>query len=121
MESDLESLKISLRIDGEADDELLKQYLSTAQSYIRNAIDSEAPDAFFEQENVADNYATAFLAMASALYNNRSSLGVTQTFAVDLALKSIIGQLRGMYDSYCDEQEAKADESNQLQPNESQD
>ncbi|ANZ70370.1 head-tail connector protein [Pediococcus claussenii] len=112
MAIDLQTLKNSLRIDGEKDDNLLKQNLSAAQSYIRNAIDSEAPDAFFELATVSDIYEIAVLALASTYYNNRSSLGVTQTFAVDLTLESIIGQLRGMYESYCLKQAEDTNESN---------
>lgn len=93
----LDDLKLSLRLDGDADDELLKGYLNTAESYIKLAIGTEL-DSFYEDASVVDLFNTAVLALASAYYNYRSSLVPTTAISIDLPVDSIIGQLRGLYD-----------------------
>lgn len=93
----LDDLKLSLRLDGDADDELLKGYLNTAESYIKQAIGTEL-DSFYEDASVVDLFNTAVLALASAYYNYRSSLVPTTAISVNLPVDSIIGQLRGLYD-----------------------
>lgn len=93
----LDDLKLSLRLDGDADDELLKGYLNTAESYIKQAIGTEL-DSFYEDTNVVDLFNTAVMALASAYYNYRSSLVPTTAISVNLPVDSIIGQLRGLYD-----------------------
>ncbi|MCG0733880.1 DNA packaging protein [Lactiplantibacillus plantarum] len=51
MAADLKTLKSSLRIDGNDDDELLKGYLSAATSYIKQAIgDENSVPGFYEME-----------------------------------------------------------------------
>lgn len=97
---DLKNLKDSLRIDGTDDDVLLASYLSAAKNYVKNAIDENLSQKFLELENVSDLYTTAVYALASAYYNNRSALSATAIVPVDLTLRSIIGQLRGLYDAY---------------------
>ncbi|WP_260365353.1 head-tail connector protein [Pediococcus ethanolidurans] len=97
---DLKNLKDSLRIDGTDDDVLLASYLSAAKNYVKNAIDENLSQKFLELEKVSDLYTTAVYALASAYYNNRSALSATTIVPVDLTLQSIIGQLRGLYDSY---------------------
>lgn len=93
----LDDLKLSLRLDGDADDELLKGYLNTAESYIKQAIGTEL-DSFYEDASVVDLFNTAVMALASAYYNYRSSLVPTTAISINLPVDSIIGQLRGLYD-----------------------
>lgn len=93
----LDDLKLSLRLDGDADDELLKGYLNTAESYIKQAIGTEL-DSFYEDASVVDLFNTAVMALASAYYNYRSSLVPTTAISINLTVDSIIGQLRGLYD-----------------------
>lgn len=93
----LDDLKLSLRLDGDADDELLKGYLNTAESYIKQAIGTEL-DSFYEDTSVVDLFNTAVMALASAYYNYRSSLVPTTAISINLPVDSIIGQLRGLYE-----------------------
>ncbi|KWU38086.1 hypothetical protein AV935_03690 [Levilactobacillus brevis] len=93
----LDDLKLSLRLDGDADDELLKGYLNTAESYIKQAIGTEL-DSFYEDASVVDLFNTAVMALASAYYNYRSSLVPTTAISINLPVDSIIGQLRGLYE-----------------------
>ncbi|QMU09311.1 phage gp6-like head-tail connector protein (plasmid) [Levilactobacillus suantsaii] len=93
----LDDLKLSLRLDGDADDELLTGYLNTAKSYITQAVGTES-DSFYEDASVVDLFNTAVMALASAYYNYRSSLVPTTAISVNLPVNSIIGQLRGLYD-----------------------
>lgn len=93
----LDDLKLSLRLDGDADDELLKGYLNTAESYIKQAIGTEL-DSFYEDSGVVDLFNTAVMALASAYYNYRSSLVPTTAISINLPVDSIIGQLRGLYE-----------------------
>lgn len=93
----LDDLKISLRLDGAADDQLLTGYLNTAKSYIMQAVGTES-DNFYDYASVVDLFNTAVLALASSYYNYRSSLVPTTAISIDLPVDSIIGQLRGLYD-----------------------
>lgn len=111
MAANLETLKSSLRIDGNDDDVLLNSYLSAAQNYVENAIDEDLSQDFFGLDRVSDLYTTAVYALASAYYNNRSALSATTIVPVDLTLQSIIGQLRGLYDAY---QADNGDDTNEI-------
>lgn len=93
----LDDLKLSLRLDGDADDMLLNGYLASAENYIKQAVGTES-DAFYDDASVIDLFNTAVLALASAYYNYRSSLVPTTAISIDLPVDSIIGQLRGLYD-----------------------
>lgn len=95
----LDDLKLNLRIDGNEDDSLLTNQLNAAQSFVKNAVcggDTDT-DAFFEQNDVQPLVNNAVLALASSLYENRSSISELQTYDVDATMNSIIGSLRGMY------------------------
>lgn len=93
----LDDLKLSLRLDGDADDELLKGYLNTAERYIKQAVGTEL-NSFYVNASVVNLFDTAVLALASSYYNYRSSLVPVAAVSVDLTVNSIIGQLRGLYD-----------------------
>lgn len=93
----LDDLKLSLRLDGNSDDNLLTGYLAAADNYIKQAIGTEL-DGFYDDDSVVDLFNTAVLALASSYYNYRSSLVPIAAVSVDLTVDSIIGQLRGLYD-----------------------
>ncbi|MCT3263077.1 phage gp6-like head-tail connector protein [Lactiplantibacillus plantarum] len=98
MAADLETLKSSLRIDGDDDDKLLKGYLSAATSYIKQAIgDENSVPGFYEMEDVNDLFETAVYALAGSYWYYRTSITSNAVNPVDLVVDSIIGQLRGLY------------------------
>ena len=98
MAADLETLKSSLRIDGDDDDELLKGYLSAATSYIKQAIgDDNSVLGFYEMEGVKDLFETAIYALAGSYWTYRTSITAIAVNPVNLVVDSIIGQLRGLY------------------------
>lgn len=98
MAADLETLKSSLRIDGDDDDELLKGYLSAATSYIKQAIgDDNSVLGFYEMEGVKDLLETAIYALAGSYWTYRTSITAIAVNPVNLVVDSIIGQLRGLY------------------------
>lgn len=99
----LADLKLSLRIDGNEDDTLLKGYLLTAENYIKNAVAEDASTSFWQKEDVSNLLDTASLALASTYYSNRSAITSTSINPIDLTLNAIIGSLRGKY-VYCQEE-----------------
>ncbi|MDN6452839.1 MAG: head-tail connector protein [Lactiplantibacillus plantarum] len=104
MAADLKTLKSSLRIDGNDDDELLKGYLSAATSYIEQAIgDENGVTGFYEMEDVDDLFETAVYALAGSYWYYRTSITSNAVNPVDLVVDSIIGQLRGLYNQKQDE------------------
>ncbi|MBM6585164.1 head-tail connector protein [Pediococcus acidilactici] len=104
MAANLETLKSSLRIDGDDDDELLKGYLSAATSYITQAIgDDNSVPGFYEMEGVNNLFETAVYALAGSYWYYRTSITPNAVNPVDLVVDSIIGQLRGLYSQKQDE------------------
>lgn len=98
MAANLETLKSSLRIDGDDDDKLLEGYLTAATSYIKQAIgDDNSVPGFYEMEGVSDLFETAVYALAGSYWYYRTSITSSAVNPVDLVLDSIIGQLRGLY------------------------
>lgn len=110
MAADLETLKSSLRIDGDDDDELLKGYLSAATSYIKQAIgDDNSVLGFYEMEDVKDSFETAVYALAGSYWYYRTSITSNTVNTVDLVVDSIIAQLRGLYGQKQDEVDDNGD------------
>lgn len=104
MAADLKTLKSSLRIDGNDDDELLTGYLSAATSYIKQAIgDENGVSGFYEMDGVSDLFETAVYALAGSYWYYRTSITSNAVNPVDLVVDSIIGQLRGLYNQKQDE------------------
>lgn len=111
MAADLKTLKSSLRIDGNDDDELLKGYLSAATSYIKQAIgDENGVTGFYEMEDVDDLFETAVYALAGSYWYYRTSITSNAVNPVDLVVDSIIGQLRGLYNQKQDEVDGNGDQ-----------
>ncbi|AHA05114.1 head-tail connector protein [Pediococcus pentosaceus] len=104
MAANLETLKSSLRIDGDDDDDLLEGYLTAATSYIKQAIgDDNIVPGFYEMEGVSNLFETAVYALAGSYWYYRTSITSNTVNPVDLVVDSIIGQLRGLYNQKQDE------------------
>lgn len=88
------------------DDDRKKQlqfYFDTATAYVKNAVSYEEGDAlFFEVSNVSPIYDVAVLCYSMDLWINRSAT-MPPTTAVD----HMIGQLRGLYSSWREEQDGE--------------
>ncbi|MCO4532234.1 hypothetical protein Si102_01857 [Streptococcus infantarius subsp. infantarius] len=89
---------LALNLDESDDVALIPVYITTAETYVKNAVGNA--DGFFEQENVKPLYDTAVLALASSYYTYRVALADAMTYPIDLTLNSVIGQLRGLYAVY---------------------
>lgn len=117
MPASLDDLKLNLRVDGNDDDALLSRYLNAAETYVKNAVCDNLFDtdttAFFNQTNIDNLYSSAVLALASTYYTYRSATVETTVNVVDQALNAIIGQLRGAYELWEDNNNGQ---ENQSQP-----
>lgn len=104
----VERVKNVLYLDGDDDDPLLSSYVLAAYAFVHNAI-GEDVNGFYADVNVAPLVNTAIVSLAATYYQNRLALSDTQTFPIDLTVDSIIGQLRGMRNSF--EEEGASDET----------
>lgn len=104
--STVERVKDVLYLDGNDDDVLLSSYVHAAFSFVHNSI-GEDVNGFYEDTNVDSLVMMATVSLAATYFQNRLSLSDTQTFPIDLTVNSIIGQLRGMRNTF----EEKGDNS----------
>lgn len=102
----VDRVKDVLYLDGNEDDTLLSSYVRVAFSFVHNAI-GEDVNGFYEDTNVDSLVMMATVSLAATYFQNRLSLSDTQTFPIDLTVNSIIGQLRGMRNTF----EEKGDNS----------
>lgn len=102
----VDRVKDVLYLDGNEDDVLLSSYVRVAFSFVHNAI-GEDVNGFYEDTNVDSLVMMATVSLAATYFQNRLSLSDTQTFTIDLTVNSIIGQLRGMRNTF----EEKGDNS----------
>lgn len=102
----VQDVKNILYLDGNDDDQLLNSYVIAADSFVHNAI-GEDVNGFYEDTNVDSLVMMATVSLAATYFQNRLSLSDTQTFPIDLTVNSIIGQLRGMRNTF----EEKGDNS----------
>lgn len=113
--TDIDSLvsrvKGMLYLDGNEDDQLIATYVKAAHAFIRNAI-GEVNPAFYTDQRVSSLVEVAKISLAGTYYQNRLALSDTQTYPIDLTVNSIIGQLRGLRNSY-DEESDKNETSDQ--------
>lgn len=109
VEVDLDTFKNAYRVDGNEDDSLIQMYLNAANIFVKNGIGSN--DAFFEQADIKPVFKTAVLAYAGTLYQYRASVSDVQPFDVNSTCNSIIGQLRGKYAIFEEEQDAQENKS----------
>ena len=102
----VDRVKDVLYLDGNEDDVLLASYVRVAFSFVHDAI-GEDVNGFYEDTNVDSLVMMATVSLAATYFQNRLSLSDTQTFPIDLTVNSIIGQLRGMRNTF----EEKGDNS----------
>lgn len=102
----VDRVKDVLYLDGNEDDVLLSSYVLAANSFVHNAIGQDV-NGFYEDTNVDSLVMMATVSLAATYFQNRLSLSDTQTFPIDLTVNSIIGQLRGMRNTF----EEKGDNS----------
>ena len=95
----VERVKNVLYLDGNDDDPLLSSYVRAAYAFVHNAIGKDVND-FYADTNVDSLVNTAVVSLAATYFQNRLALSDTQTFPIDLTVNSIIGQLRGMRNSF---------------------
>lgn len=87
----LDSVKNSLRIDHEADDEMLTMIILTAADYIKRAITDDEEDKAVE---LYESYEWAVSLLAQHWYLNREEATARHT---PMAVTSLIQQMRGEY------------------------
>lgn len=92
----VDKLKLSLRVDSNADDQLLSGYSLAAENYIKNAIGYDHDD-FYKDDKVKDLFETAVIAQASAYYSFRTALSLVNSYPVEPVVDSIVSQLQGEY------------------------
>lgn len=102
----VDRVKDVLYLDGNEDDVLLSSYVLAANSFVHNAIGQDV-NGFYSEPSVSALVSTAVISLAATYFQNRLSLSDTQTFLIDLTVNSIIGQLRGMRNTF----EEKSDSS----------
>lgn len=89
----VEDLKNQLRIDGNDEDDTLKVYLSAAESFIKNAVNSSVSwEEFNKDDEISKLVNLAVISFAMNAYINRSAKIATNT-----VVDSLVGQLRGLY------------------------
>lgn len=91
----IQNVKSILYLDGDQDDQMVQDYVTAAESFVKGAIGDD--DSFYKQPDVEPLFESAVTALAATYYQYRLSLSDTQTYPVDLTVNSIIGQLRGRY------------------------
>lgn len=97
--STVERVKDVLYLDGDDDDVLLSSYVRAAFSFVHGAI-GEDVNGFYEDTNVDSLVMMSVVSLAATYFQNRLSLSDTQTFPIDLTVNSIIGQLRGIRNTF---------------------
>ena len=102
----VDRVKDVLYLDGNEDDVLLSSYVLAANSFVHNAIGQDV-NGFYSEPSVSALVSTAVISLAATYFQNRLSLSDTQTCPIDLTVNSIIGQLRGMRNTF----EEKGDNS----------
>lgn len=100
-------LRDMLYLDDDSDDMLLNSYIKAAQSFVHNAIGDDV-NGFYDDSRVVSLVDIAVMSLAGTYYQNRLALSDVQTYTVDLTVNSIIGQLRGLYNTFAE----KGDDDN---------
>ena len=95
----VERVKNVLYLDGNDDDPLLSSYVRAAYAFVHNAVGDDV-NGFYSDTNVSLLVEMATVSLAATYYQNRLALSDTQTFPIDLTVDSVIGQLRGMRNSF---------------------
>lgn len=87
----LEDVKNSLRIDHTLDDSMIEQLIETATYYVKNAIDSKAPEGTIE---VYKQFNWAVSLLAQHWYLNRQEASNER---IPVTVQAMIQQMRGQY------------------------
>lgn len=95
----VQDVKNILYLDGNDDDELLNSYVIAADSFVHNAVGNDI-QGFYDSSKVKSLVKLATESLAATYFQNRLALSDTQTFPVDLTVNSIIGQLRGIRNTF---------------------
>lgn len=100
--ADFDTFKRSQRLTDTGDkaldaatDSLLHACLAAAESFIQGAI-GDSVEGFYQ--NNLDTYQLAAFSLATAYYDNPSALG-NGVVPIDLVMNSLVGQLRGRYET----------------------
>lgn len=89
----LSKVKLSLRLDIDDDDDLLKAFIITARKDIAGQV-GEQIDDFYDDNEVFD---TAVILEASHFYAHRESVSNLRTYEVPMALSYLINSLKDEY------------------------
>lgn len=100
-----------LYLDDDSDDQLLDSYIKAAQSFVHNAV-GEDINGFYDDSRVKSLVTLAVMSLAGTYYQNRLALSDVQMYPVDLTMNSIIGQLRGLRNTFAEDAEKKAGDDN---------
>ena len=92
-----------LYLDDDSDDQLLDSYIKAAQAFVHNAV-GEDVNGFYENAGVSSLVTLAVMSLAGTYYQNRLALSDVQAYRVDLTMNSIIGQLRGLRDTFAEKE-----------------
>lgn len=92
-----------LYLDDDSDDQLLDSYIKAAQAFVHNAV-GEDVNGFYDDSRVSSLVTLAVMSLAGTYYQNRLALSDVQTYRVDLTMNSIIGQLRGLRDTFAEKE-----------------
>lgn len=92
-----------LYLDDDSDDQLLDSYIKAAQAFVHNAV-GEDVNGFYDNSRVSSLVTLAVMSLAGTYYQNRLALSDVQAYRVDLTMNSIIGQLRGLRDTFAEKE-----------------
>lgn len=109
----VDDLKGVLYLDGNDEDDLLSAYLTAADQFVKNAVGAD--DKFYDQDSVRPLVDLATKSLAATYYQNRLALSDTQAYPIDLTMNSVVGQLRGLYNSYQEKGGSNADADKSVQ------
>ena len=92
----VEDVKNILYLDGDGDDAMIQGYIDAADQFVKGAVGDG--ETFWGDDTVVPLYDMAVKSLAATWYQYRLALSDTQTYAIDMTVNSVIGQLRGLYD-----------------------
>lgn len=102
VKSDLEEIKIALKIDTDDDDIEVKRAVMAAIAYIKGAIGSDKPSFYLQENETIELINLSIIMLADHYYKSRSATVESMTAngtlrEYDLGFTSIILQLKGKY------------------------
>lgn len=108
MAIELERFKTMNRVDFIEDDAVINGYLMAAKNFVINAIGRKL--AFYEEADVVDTFETAVYSLAGTYYTYRATksdakVSNIHSLDIDETMNAIVGQLRGRYAEWEEEQD----------------